>query len=56
MVEKLLWVCMREILPANYYLRKSKHPTIVLIFAKQHEISHHITLCYVKQQGVSRVT
>lgn len=48
MVEKLLWVGVREILPANYYRRKSKHPTIILIFAKQHEISHTITLRYVK--------
>ena len=41
-------VCVREILSANYYPRKPKHPTIILIFAKQHEISHPITLCYVK--------
>lgn len=46
-------VCVRESLPANYYPGKSKHPTINLIFAKQHEISHHITLMLCQATGCS---
>lgn len=46
---------VRESLPANYFPRKSEHPIIILIFALQHEISHHIMSCYLKQSDIPGV-